>query len=66
MWLKVDVGADPPTLVNSNFMVHVATVGHSTSESTNGARSHHFLLNNRECTIVLYMARQLLVFCKLN
>jgi hypothetical protein len=28
------------------FTMDVATVGHSTSESSNGARSHHFLLNN--------------------
>jgi hypothetical protein len=27
----------------------VAVVGHSVSESTDGARSHHFLLNNQEC-----------------
>ena len=46
------------------FMMDVATVGHSTSESTNGARSHRFLLNNRECATVSYLARQLSVFCK--
>jgi hypothetical protein len=28
------------------FVADVATVGHFTSESTNGAMSHHFLLNN--------------------
>jgi len=28
------------------FAADVATMGHSASESTNGARSHHFLLNN--------------------
>jgi hypothetical protein len=46
------------------FTVDVATVGHSISESTNGARSHRFLLNNREYAIVSYLARQLSVFCK--
>ena len=46
------------------FMVDVATVGHSMSESTDGVRSHHFLLNNRECATVSNLARQLSVFCK--
>jgi hypothetical protein len=46
------------------FSVDVATVGHSASESTNGARSHRFLLNNQECVTVTYLARQLSVFCK--
>jgi hypothetical protein len=31
------------------FVADVAVVGHSASESTDGARSHHFLLNNQEC-----------------
>ena len=64
MRLKVDAGTDPPTLVNSIFTVHVATVGHSTSESTNGSRSHRFLLNNRECATIPYLTRQLSVFYK--
>jgi hypothetical protein len=42
----------------------VTAVDHSTSESTSGAKSHHFLLNNRECAIVPYMACQLSVFYK--
>ena len=46
------------------FMVGVATAGHSTSEFISDARGHRFLLNNRECTTVPYLARQLLVFCK--
>ena len=46
------------------FMVDVATVGHSTSESTNSARSHRFILNNRECATIPYPACQLSVFCK--
>ena len=46
------------------FMVDVAAVGHSASESTDGARSHRFLLNNGECATIPYLARQLSVFCK--
>ena len=46
------------------FMVDVTIVGHSTSEFTCGARSHRFLLNNRECATVPYLARQLFVFYK--
>ena len=46
------------------FMVDVATVGHSSSEFTDDARSHRFLLNNQECVTVPYLARQLSVFCK--
>ena len=46
------------------FMMDVAAMGHSTSESTDGARSHRFLLNNRECATIPYLARQLSVFCK--
>jgi hypothetical protein len=46
------------------FTVDVTAVGHSTSESTSGARSHLFLLNNQECATVPYLTRQLLVFCK--
>ena len=48
------------------FVVDVAAVGHSTSESTDGVRSHRFLLNKRECMTLPYLARQLLVFCKSN
>ena len=48
------------------FTVDVAIVGHSTSESTSSARSHRFLLNKRECETVPNIARQLLVFCKLD
>ena len=44
----------------------VATMGYSASESTNGMRSHRFLLNNRECATVPYLAHQLTVFCKLD
>ena len=46
------------------FTMNVATMGHSASESTNDVRSHRFLLNNRECATVPYLARQLSVFCK--
>ena len=46
------------------FMVDVTAVGHSTSNSIGGARSHRFLLNNRECATVSYLARQLSVFHK--
>jgi hypothetical protein len=48
------------------FMTDVVNVGHSTGESTDDARSHLFLLNNRECATVLYLARQLSVFHKLD
>ena len=48
------------------FIVNVAAMGHSISEFTDGARSHCFLLNKRECANVPYLARQLLVFCKPN
>ena len=48
------------------FTVDVTTAGHSTSESIGGVRSHRFLLNNRECATVPYLARQLLVFHKLD
>ena len=48
------------------FEVDVVTVGHSTIESTDSARSHCFLLNKRECTTVPYLACQLSVFCKLD
>ena len=48
------------------FVVDVAAVGHSTSEFTGSARSHHFLLNKRECATIPYLARQLSVFCKLD
>ena len=54
------ISADEPIV----FTVDVTATGHSTSESTGGARSHDFLLNNRECATVPYMARQLSVFCK--
>jgi hypothetical protein len=30
------------------FVADVATVGHSMSKSTDGARSHRYLVNNRE------------------
>ena len=43
-------GANEPVV----FTVNVTAAGHSTSESTSGARSHHFLLNNRECTTAPY------------
>ena len=46
------------------FMADVAAVGHSMGESTDGARSHRFLLNNRECVTVPYLVRQLSVFHK--
>jgi hypothetical protein len=48
------------------FVADVATVGHSASGSTNGARSHRFLLNNGECATVPYLACQLSVFYKLD
>ena len=48
------------------FVADVAAVGHSTSNSIGGARSHRFLLNNRECATVPYLARQLSVFRKLD
>jgi hypothetical protein len=41
------------------FTADVATMGHSASESTNGMRSHRFLLNNQECTTVPYLVHQL-------
>ena len=46
------------------FMADVAAAGHSTSEFTDDARSHRFLLNNRECATIPYLACQLSVFCK--
>ena len=48
------------------FVVDVVVVGHSTSESTTGARSHRFLLNKRECMTIPYLACQLSVFHKLD
>ena len=39
------------------LMADVAAVGHSMGESTDGARSHRFLLNKRECATVPYLAR---------
>jgi len=48
------------------FMTDVATISHSMSESTDGARSHRFLLNKQECATITYLARQLSVFCKLD
>jgi hypothetical protein len=48
------------------FIADVATMGHSTSESTDSVRSHRFLLNNRECATVPYLSCQLSVFCKLD
>ena len=48
------------------FTVDVTTMGHSTNESTNSARSHHFLLNNQEYATVLSLAHQLSVFCKMD
>ena len=48
------------------FMVDVASMGHSASESTSSARSQCFLLNKQECTTVPYLARQLSLFCKLD
>ena len=48
------------------FVMDVAVVGHSASESTGGVRSHRFLLYNRECVMGPYLACQLLVFCKLD
>jgi hypothetical protein len=47
-------------------MMDMAAMGHSVSKSSNDARSHRFLLNNRECMTVPYLARQLSVFYKLN
>jgi hypothetical protein len=55
------VGADEPIV----FMVDVTATGHSTSESTGSARSHRFILNNRECMTVPYQACQLSV-CSLT
>jgi hypothetical protein len=46
------------------FTADVATMGHSTSESSDGAWSHRFLLNNQECVTIPYLAHQLSVFCK--
>jgi hypothetical protein len=46
------------------FVADVAIVGHSMSESTDGVRNHRFLLNNRECVTIPYLAHQLSVFCK--
>jgi hypothetical protein len=48
------------------FVADVATVGHSMSESTSGVRSHRFLLNNRECATIPYLACQLSVFYKIK
>jgi hypothetical protein len=69
VWTRADgahgrwpVGVDEPIV----FMLDVTIVGHSTSESTGGARSHRFLLNNRECVTALYLAHQLSVFHKLD
>ena len=42
-----------------------AAWGHAKSKSDVSAGSHCFLLNNRECATVPYLARQLSVFCKL-
>jgi len=39
------------------LMLDVATVGHSTSESSDGAWRHRLLLNNRECATVPHLAR---------
>jgi hypothetical protein len=47
------IGADEPIV----FAVDVTTVSHSTSESTSGARSNRFFLNNQECATVPYLAR---------
>jgi hypothetical protein len=47
-------------------MTDMAIMGHSVSKSSNDVRSHRFLLNNRECMIVPYLACQLSVFYKLN
>ena len=46
------------------FMADVAAVGHLASESTDGERSHRFLLNKRDCMTIPYLACRLLVFCK--
>ena len=46
------------------FMVDVAAMGRSMSESTIGVRSHRFLLNKQECATVPYLACQLSVFYK--
>jgi hypothetical protein len=54
------VGADEPVV----FTMVVTAMGHSTCESTDSARSHCFLFNNRECVTVPYLARQLSMFCK--
>jgi hypothetical protein len=54
------IGADEPVV----FTVDVAAACQSTNESIGGARSHRFLLNNRECATVPYLAHQLSVFCK--
>jgi hypothetical protein len=43
-----------------------ATGGRTKSKSDVGAGSHRFLLNNRECVTVPYLARQLSVFCRLT
>jgi hypothetical protein len=52
VWVMADgerehwpVGTDEPIV----FIVYVTTVGHSTSQSTSGVRSHRLLLNKREC-----------------
>jgi hypothetical protein len=42
----------------------VATIGHSVSVTTDGTRSHRFLLNKRDCVTAPYLAWQLSVFCK--
>ena len=46
------------------FVVDVAAMSHSASESTGGARSHRFHLYNQECATVPYLARQLSLFYK--
>ena len=38
------------------FMADVAAMGHSTRESTDGVRSHRFLLNNQGCATIPYLA----------
>jgi hypothetical protein len=48
------------------FTIDVVIVGYSANESTSGTRSHRFHLNKRECVTIPYLARQLLVFRKLN
>jgi hypothetical protein len=48
------------------FTMDVATMGHSASESSDGAWSRRFLLSNQECMTVPYLAPQLSVFYKLD